>query len=525
MKLGRSDSCPWPNVEPAAGLTPPGPRAPGEGATSAKTRKRGFPWRSWRLGGELGVTAAGFVAAATVAGEWSASLWTAGAPWVWSGFQSVLVGTGDLGLLTLALAGWLVPAADSAQPLLPDAAVPDEPLALSSHPTPLTRARETAAPRPPGLVASRLALGAAGLLLASVAISAVAAPAPLLSLARLVDLALGLVASLAVARRADLRRWLVVGCGVVLVAELPIVLLQELTQSTYPLRTVLLGLPAEITAATPGAFVVLGSNGLRWQRALGTFPHPNVLGGFVAITSILFLVAARPGTRAILASSPWRDPRPPASTGTGWPRWVTCGVLGVGAVELALSFSRAAWLAALVGVGVWALTGPDSLTGRARRFGPALAASAVGGIILIAAGLVGRLAPVAGEPAVTERFLLARIAVEMIRSHPLTGVGAGNFSLVEVGPPWDAAMVDPVHVVPLLVSAEAGLVAGGAWIVLVAGLALASWRRFGPSHPATRRRLAVAATLLTLASLDHYLWTLPSGRSLFWIALGIGLAE
>jgi len=62
----------------------------------------------------------------------------------------------------------------------------------------------------------------------------------------------------------------------------------------------------------------------------------------------------------------------------------------------------------------------------------------------------------------------------MLRQHPLTGVGAGNFSVVESLRPYDGVMVDPVHAVPLLVAAEAGLPAAMAWLVIVIGPVIAS---------------------------------------------------
>jgi hypothetical protein len=102
-------------------------------------------------------------------------------------------------------------------------------------------------------------------------------------------------------------------------------------------------------------------------------------------------------------------------------------------------------------------------------------------------------------------------------------VGAGNFSLATLQPPFDAVMVDPAHAVPLLVAAEAGILAGLAWLALVLAAPVAAWRRGD-------RRLfweqsAIVLALLTLAMLDHYLWSLPTGRAIFWIVLGITAAN
>src|SRR5438094_25274 len=84
-------------------------------------------------------------------------------------------------------------------------------------------------------------------------------------------------------------RWLRLGAGCLIVAELPLVILQQATQSTFPVGTLLYRWPAEVAATAPGAPAVLGPDGQRWQRAMGSFPHPNVLGGFVAAFLVLGL--------------------------------------------------------------------------------------------------------------------------------------------------------------------------------------------------------------------------------------------
>jgi hypothetical protein len=86
-------------------------------------------------------------------------------------------------------------------------------------------------------------------------------------------------------------------------------------------------------------------------------------------------------------------------------------------------------------------------------------------------------------------------------------------------------MVDPVHIVPLLVAAEAGIIAGVAWLVLVVGSPIAELRSRVRLPTNAYHHLAVAATLLILSSLDHYFWTLPPGRALFWIAVGAGVIQ
>lgn len=403
------------------------------------------------------------------------SLWSSGVPWVLNVYQNVSLGLSDLALALVALTGWL------------------------------TLRWEPERRRPAG---TRVVGVAGGVLLACLALSALVARAPLLSFARGAEVAAGLLACLAVARRPGLARWLLLGCGLLLVVELPLVVLQEATQSTFPTGTTLDGWRREVPATASGAAVILGPHGLRWQRALGSFPHPNVLGGFTALILVLGLPWLARGGRSHLALL------------AGWT--IAWG-------ELVFSFSRAALLAAALGCGLW-LLGQPGIRARGRRLlvlaGPPLAALALG-LVLAGPALLPRLTPdtaTANGPAVGDRLLLIEVAVRLIRAHPLLGVGAGNFPLAELAPPFNAVSVEPVHVVPLLVAAEAGIPAGLAWLAVVLGQPVAEWRRQRRREVTFASRLALPVALLTLASLDHYFWTFAPGRALFWITLGIWAA-
>src|SRR5205085_1603672 len=67
-------------------------------------------------------------------------------------------------------------------------------------------------------------------------------------------------------------------------------------------------------------------------RAFGTFPHPNILGGYLALALVCLP----------MLWNAWRGGR--------WPLWGAAALLAGG---LLATFSRAGWLAALVGLGAW----------------------------------------------------------------------------------------------------------------------------------------------------------------------------
>lgn len=416
------------------------------------------------------VVVASVVAAAAV--DEYVFVWTAPAPWIWPGFRSVTLSASEGAFVLLALYGLVAtrPVADRRQ-------------------------------------ASRLRLTlAAGIvLLGLTALSAATAIAPLLSLGRLVEIATGLGAFVTLARQPRLARLVVVGLGCAVVAELPLALLQEITQSTFPMGTWLYGMPQELPSTASGAAVAFGPGGLRWQRAMGSFLHPNILGGFLAASLILGLAMRRPATkpsRAFLVV------------------WI------VGWIELALSFSRTALLAAILGFLVYALGARASRAQLGRLLVGAVGAGFVA-VLLTGPILVHWMTPgrsVLGSQSATQRVLVDGIGLTLIREHPLLGVGAGNFSLATLQPPIDAAMVDPAHLVLVLVAAESGVGAGAAWLLLVLSPLAGAWPT--RDRDATRfwRAASIVATVLTLSMLDHYLWTLPSGQATFWLSLGVAAA-
>src|SRR5437763_62205 len=108
-----------------------------------------------------------------------------------------------------------------------------------------------------------------------------------------------------------------------------------LQQTLVPPELRLPWLPSDPSGG--GTPVVLSPAGDRLLRGFGTFPHPNILGGYLALA-----LACLP----VLTQGWWRRSM----------LWWLVGVVLV--AGLLASFSRAAWLAALAGLGLWWWTGP-----------------------------------------------------------------------------------------------------------------------------------------------------------------------
>ncbi|MFN8513993.1 MAG: O-antigen ligase family protein [Chloroflexia bacterium] len=414
--------------------------------------------------GRLGGPSVALIAAVALAYKPTYFVWAAGVPWVLDVYQKVAIGASDIGLLLIALCG------------------------IGGRPLP---------------PAGRALKIAGTVLVVCLTLSTSVAEQPLLAFVAVARCWVGLLAALAIARRPGLVPWLLLGGALGLIAQIPFVEIQMITQSTYPSGQIFDGWPNDVSANAPGAAAIIGPDGTRWQRAFGTFPHPNVLGGAVAVALVLAL---------------------PRMLRDGRPTWPAAALWALGWVMLLLTFSRAALLAAVLGCALY-LLGERGF--RLRSLGRLLIAPAAGlalTAVFFSSAIFTRLSvgkELIASPAVQERGLIADVAWTMIKHARWRGVGAGNFTLAELHPPFDATSVEPAHAVPLLIAAEAGVLAGLAWFAMLLAPLLVEWFR---SRRITIARLAAPTTLLTIALLDHYLWTFGPGRTLFWLALGIWVA-
>jgi len=401
----------------------------------------------------------------------SITLWRAAANNVPAEFRTVSISASDAALLILALYGWW----------------PDH------HES--TETRHDAA----------RAIGWAGaLLIGCLGLSAAVAGLPWLSLMRFGQVVLGLLACLTLTRRQSLAvRVLVCGAGLILL-QLPQVIVQELTQSSRSLGSLFPGASPVTQAHVSGALVVFGPGNQRWQRGMGSFLHPNLLGGFLALALVFSLPwLADGGRRGALL----------------WPVWM------IAWVELFLTFSRAALIASVAGCLLWGLARyRHAVSSRQMAAFAGLPVVAVVGLATVIGNvLIPRLDPssILHSVSLTDRWYLVQIGARIVAAHPLLGVGPGTYSLVEAHSALGPVNAQPVHVVPLLVGAEAGIVAGLAWLALVLGGPLVELIGERFDGRAWCERLAVPLVIVILASLDHYFWTFASGQALFWVALGV----
>jgi hypothetical protein len=271
-------------------------------------------------------------------------------------------------------------------------------------------------------------------------------------------------------------------------------------QSTAFSMSLGLDWPGDLLPSMSGASVVQLADGLRWLRAYGTFPHPNLLGGWT------LALLASPLT-LILLPSKWRIP--------------ALILFSTGLVLLVLTFSRSAWLglAALSAVLLfrWKRLHRKSLIVLIATGLLCLALLFVPLRQMFATRLVVNQVQTEQVSSFTRLWLVQR-TWEIIQKQPILGVGIGSYSLAlsqHVAAFYD---IEPVHNIPMLAWSELG--PGG--VIALTGLGImVAFRTFKARRPLTIIFSAILAGLFVVSLFDHYLWTLAPGRLLAGTMLGL----
>jgi hypothetical protein len=273
-----------------------------------------------------------------------------------------------------------------------------------------------------------------------------------------------------------------------------------LQQTLVPPQLNLPWLPSDVSRG--GTPVVLSPAGDRLLRGFGTFPHPNILGGYLALALVCLPVLRQ-----------------------AWPRgsmlwWLVGGVLVAG---LLASFSRAAWLAALAGLGTWWWTGHRRGRAGWGLLGLVPLTAAVVALSPLAPTVATRVFPFGPESnalergSVENRLALDRSGVSEAMDHLPLGVGGGNYGVVALAEGYQEGWGEPAPNLALLIATELGIPGVLAAGVVVAGVFGAVVRRGGFDVALAAAGLA----LLVLAMVDHYLWTMPLGRAIAWAGLAL----
>ena len=260
----------------------------------------------------------------------------------------------------------------------------------------------------------------------------------------------------------------------------------------------------------------------RWLRAYGLTQHPNLLGG--CLMAMILIV-----TGYYLQRS-------------GWLRLPLLVALGLGSGALLLTFSRAAWLGAILGgvtlvvLLLWAL--------RHRRWTPNWSSIRLLALLFVAIGILfalrywpllqprlGLVSQGVEIRSVEERTNEVEAVRALIEMRPWQGVGLGNFptALYELARETVAAypIYQPVHNVLLLSTTELGVLGGALWLGLLVAPWLAFWfkRRQLSMGPWWAGLNGALAGLYAVSFFDHYPWSAHQGRLLLWLVWALWASE
>jgi hypothetical protein len=215
-------------------------------------------------------------------------------------------------------------------------------------------------------------------------------------------------------------------------------------------------------------------NAVCLYRASGTFLHPNILGGFLfcAMMASYYLCLVLTGLKK---------------------RIFLGGVLFLQFFALCLTFSRSALLALGIASAVWCVLqlrnilhseGFSSAAFKRFRLVACIGfCSILMGICLLYPQLKQRGAFFDDNHntliADTERVIYMKSAVEMIKKHPILGVGHNNFQIYihQMQARFqDQPLHSKVHNIYLLITSEAGFMGGGLFFLFLIAVLRSSWQ-------------------------------------------------
>lgn len=253
-------------------------------------------------------------------------------------------------------------------------------------------------------------------------------------------------------------------------------------------------------------------------RAYGTFPHPNVLGGYLAILLPLIPFIFWKLNSGIAAAS--------GGKGERIRRFFYSLTFLLGLAALVLSFSRSAWTALVLILGfcfLGAVKRGDFVSVfsvRSEKMRAAFSLAAVAAFLVLSFWpSIGGLSP---SLSVVRRRELNAAAFSMFKENPLKGVGLNNFTERLEGYRFisgPARFIQPVHGIFLLLLSESGLLGFLGFSLLIFNLL----RRL--LFLDSNFNLALSGLVLGILFLglfDHYFLTIDQGLIVFGLIVGLG---
>ncbi len=278
--------------------------------------------------------------------------------------------------------------------------------------------------------------------------------------------------------------------GVSLMLVSLLALTQFAHQVVFP--SSLLGIAAQFPEVLGVPVVVSG--GERLLRAFGSFPHPNILGGYMVFGVALALYTLKDRSSQRFGRALY--------------------VLSL--IGLLISFSRSAWLSFIILMAIY-LYQHDNPRIIIRKISSLTIAVIAVFIILYHPYIANRIQPQHDieQRSINERKIGFAEALEVMRQYPF-GTGVHNYTVAvsEVFPERVGYELQPVHNTLLLIVVEWGI---GVLLLLAALL-------YAITHSRYTKQIFFSFLIVSpVLMLDHYMWSLYAGIMLFGIMMAINV--
>ena len=249
-----------------------------------------------------------------------------------------------------------------------------------------------------------------------------------------------------------------------------------------------------ITVGAVGALEGIAQFGLLHFDNLSKRPH-GTLTHYMTYSGVLMLVACAAAARLVF--------RKEGTHFFGGSRTWTVLVMPALIVALALTFTRSAWVGLVAGVGTLIVL-------KDRRLLAAIPLVVALTILVAPTSVTARMYSMfdVNDPSNKDRVAMLQSGVEIVRDHPITGVGPDMVKSVyrEYRQPWAVNDLNVhLHNVPMHIAAERGLPALLIWIGFILYLGRDLIRRVSTSrHPSLAAGGLAAVAAMLAAGLFEY---------------------
>jgi hypothetical protein len=299
----------------------------------------------------------------------------------------------------------------------------------------------------------------------------------------------------------------------------------------------LLGLSAQNAEVLGTSVIEVG--GERILRGYGSFSHPNIFGGYLAVGLLFFSwlsfkhehMALKSLKFAVLQKIKEQPIIKPLleKWGSYSLQLVAMGAgIAIFASTLVITFSRSAWLGLVAGicvVGFFHILFKRKIHKKALRFGAIGFAALLITLLIFSGPVLSRFNP---EVPLEARSIEERIGGyawvdDIVSINVFTGVGAGGYTaaLSIVDPGHESYLYQPVHNTFALMFSELGMIGFAFFIIWFVSIDLTNYRtvkKLGGMFG-----MGLGLTILVLALFDHYPWSNWSGLALMAVSFGLML--